>query len=94
MNNPRHALAYEASSYFETEPADGSSDSLKLARLQLRYRHRTPWNWAFVELRPAVDFPRNEDYEPTWNIMLRLEAIFGYRPRYDTLEFGPEEALR
>ncbi len=94
MKNPAHALAYEASSYFESEPVDGSTDHLKLARLQLRYRHRTPWEWAFVELRPAVDFPRDEDYEPTWNIMLRLEAIFGYRPKYDTLEFGPEEALR
>ena len=94
MKNSRHALAYEASTYFESEPADDSSDYFKLGRVQLRYRHRTPWDWAFIELRPAVDFSRHEDYAPSWNILLRFEAIFGYRPTYDTLEFGPEEALR
>ncbi len=61
--------------------------------LRLRYRRSTPWDWAFVELRPAVAFPRDKDYDATWRFMLRFEGIFGYKPKYETLEFGPEKNL-
>jgi len=61
--------------------------------LRLRYRRRTRWDWAYVERRPEVAFPRYNNYDATWRVMLRLEGIFGYQPSIDSLEFGPEKTI-
>ena len=93
MKSPRHAIAYEFSTYFQTDPDDGSNDYVDKSRLRVRYRHRTGYDWLFVEVRPTLTFDRKNDYDPNWSVLLRLEGIFGYQPKYETLEFGPEKNL-
>jgi len=93
LRSPNHAISYESNTYFESKPFDDSKQYVSETNLRLRYRHSTPWDWAYVELRPTLAFPRDKDYEPTWRFLLRLEGIFGYKPSYDTLEFGPERVL-
>ena len=93
MKSPRHALAYEFSTFFQTDPDDGSDDYVDKSRLRLRYRHNTKYDWLFVELRPTLTFDRENDYNGNWSFLVRLEGIFGYQPKYETLDFGPERAL-
>lgn len=94
LNSPKHALAYEWFSFFETDPADGSSDHLERTYLRLRYRHMTRWDWLFIEYRPRVNFKREDDYDATFDIIVRFESIFGYRPEFQTVRFGPEENIK
>jgi hypothetical protein len=91
FNSPRHALAYEWFSFFESEPEDGSSDYLDKSYFRLRYRHMTRWEWLFIEYRPRVSFKREDDYDASYDFTIRFEGIFGYRPELDTVRFGPEE---
>ena len=93
MKSPKHAMAYEFSTFLQTDPDDGSDDYVDKSRLRLRYRHRTGYDWLFVELRPTLTFDRDNDYDGNWSFLVRLEGIFGYQPRYDTLDFGPERHL-
>ena len=93
MESPKHAFAYEFSTYFQTDPDDGSDDYVDKTRFRVRYRHRTSYDWLFVELRPTLTFDRKSDYSPNWSFLVRLEGIFGYQPKYETLDFGPEKYL-
>ena len=102
MKSPKHALAYESSTVFQSKPFAGnreepgnvsSSNVVSETLLRLRYRRKTPWDWAYVELRPKVVFPRYNNYDATWRVMIRLEGIFGYKPGIESLEFVPERTL-
>jgi len=102
MKSNKHALAYESSTFFQTRPFEGSREDdnsvssgevVSETLLRLRYRRKTRWNWAYVELRPEVVFPRYNNYDATWRMMLRFEGIFGYKPSIESLEFGPEKTL-
>ena len=93
MKSPQHAFAYEFSTFFQTDPDDGSSDYVDKTRFRVRYRHRTSYDWLFVEVRPTLTFDRKDDYDPNWSLLIRFEGIFGYQPKYETLDFGPEKYL-
>ena len=93
MKSPQHAFAYEFGTFFQTDPDDGSDDYVDKSRLRVRYRHRTSYDWLFVEVRPTLTFDRENDYAGNWSLLVRLEGIFGYHPKYETLDFGPEKYL-
>jgi hypothetical protein len=93
MKSPKHALAYEFSTFFQSDPDDGSDDKIDKSRLRLRYRHNTKFDWLFFEVRPTLTFDRENDYDEEWSMLIRLEGIFGYSPKYQSLDFGPEKIL-
>lgn len=93
MKSRAHAISYESNTFFETEPFDGSKDYVSETNLRVRYRRKTHWDWAFFELRPTLAFPRDIGYDPTWRFLIRFEGIFGYSPKYDKIQFGPESVL-
>ncbi|MDY0268100.1 hypothetical protein [Trichloromonas sp.] len=72
----RRTLVYGWSNSFVTHPHHRLED----VTLSLRYRQRIWRDWLFYEVVPQVSFPRDEDYEATPGILLRLELIFGYYP--------------
>ncbi len=94
FDSPKHALAYEWFSFFEADPEDGSDDYLDKTYLRTRYRHTTRWDWLFVEYRPRVSFKRVDDYDATFDFLVRLEGIFGYKPKIDSILFGPEDTKK
>jgi hypothetical protein len=93
LNTPKHAMSYEFSTRFQSEPEDGSADIVDVSYFRLRYRHKSKYDWLFYEIRPQIAFRREDEYNSRLSLLLRLEALFGYKPRYDTLDFGPESQL-
>ena len=94
FKSPKHVMAYEWSTFLESDPSDGSDDYVEGSVLQLRYRRRTRWEWLFWEVSPGVTFRREHDYDAKGVFLFRLESIFGYQPDYGSLiDFGPERAL-
>ncbi|TRO84028.1 hypothetical protein [Trichloromonas acetexigens] len=73
----RRTLVYGWSNGFVTHP----HHRLENVTLSLRYRQRIWRDWLFYEVVPQVSFPREEDYEVTPGILLRLELVFGYYPK-------------
>lgn len=73
----RRTLVYGWSNGFVTHP----HHRLENVTLSLRYRQRIWRDWLFYEVVPQVSFPREEDYEATPGILLRLELVFGYYPK-------------
>jgi hypothetical protein len=68
----RRVLAAEWRNFFETEP-NGVLDS---SVLKLRYRQQTWRRWLWFEIAPQVKFPREDDYDFTPGIQVKLEARF------------------
>lgn len=93
LNSPKHAMSYEFRTRFQSKPEDGSDDYVDVSYLRLRYRHNTKYDWLFYEIQPQIAFRRENEYDGRLSLLLRLEAVFGYKPRYDTLDFGPESQL-
>ena len=93
LKSRKHLFAYEFSTYFESNPLDESDDYVERSLLKLRYRRQSKWDWLFWELSPRVTFKREHDYDGKFAMLFRLESIFGYRPDYGYMDFGPERAL-
>jgi hypothetical protein len=93
LKSRKHLLAYQFNTYFESDPLDGSDDYVERSVLKIRYRRQSRWDWLFWELSPKINFKREDDYDAKFVMLFRLESIFGYRPDYGYMDFGPERAL-
>ena len=65
-------LSMQWNNYFETKPSAVLDSSV----LKLRYRQRLWRKWLWFEAAPQIAFPRDEDYDATSGIYLKLEANF------------------
>lgn len=65
-------IRYEVQGYWAM--AEEASHRQTVARLH--YRQRLWENWVFAELSPAVVWPRERDFEPTPELLLRVDAYF------------------
>jgi hypothetical protein len=74
-----HGLVYQASLAGETSPRIQTVDY----EISMRYRKSLFWDWFFLEIAPAVHWPREDHFKPVSAILFRVEAIFGgdYLPR-------------
>ncbi|WP_143613219.1 hypothetical protein [Thiohalospira halophila] len=68
-------IRYEIQGYWAM--AEEASHRRTVARLH--YRQRLWQNWVFAELTPAVSWPQEEGFEPTPQLLLRLDAYFSER---------------
>ena len=66
-------IAYQAGVFADSDPDWAISDY----RVWFRFRRQIHKDWLYFELRPEVRFPNEGDYNPTYLIQLRLEAVFG-----------------
>jgi hypothetical protein len=66
-------LQYGWSNNFVTQP----THALEEIRLFVSYRQRIWRDWMFLEVSPQLAFPREEDYEISPGILLRLDMVFG-----------------
>lgn len=46
--------------------------------LSTRWRRHALRKWLFFEVEPFIDFERQNDYDTTWGIALRVGGYFGY----------------
>ena len=65
-------LSLQWNNYFETKP-DAVLDS---SVLKLRYRQQLWRKWLWLEAAPQIAFPRDEDYDATPGILLKLQVYF------------------
>jgi hypothetical protein len=68
----QRVLSYSASGFFETEP----QNVLSSAVIGARYRQQIWRRWLWFEVAPQVSFPRENDYDATAGLFLKLEAEF------------------
>jgi hypothetical protein len=68
----RNALRYSAG----VLGASGSRPRIEDSYLQLRYRRDVHKGYLFLDLAPALHFPREADRDPRWALTLRLEMYF------------------
>jgi len=73
----RRVLVYTWSNSFVTHP----NHRLEDVTLSVRYRQRIWRDWLYYEVIPQLSFPREENFDVTPGIMLRLEAVFGHYRR-------------
>jgi len=72
--SPRRVLVYGWSNAFVTHP----NHRLEAVTLSVRYRQRIYRDWLYYEVIPQLAFPREENFDVTPGIMLRLEMVFGH----------------
>ncbi len=68
----RQAIRYSAVMLGES----GSSPSIEDTYLQTRYRRNLHRGILFLDVAPALHFPREHDRDPRWALDLRLEMYF------------------
>lgn len=66
-------VAFDWRNFFSTRPESQLDES----QVRVRYRRSVKWRWFFLEVRPVLAFPEDQDYDATWRLKLRLEALFG-----------------
>jgi len=71
--NNTHGYIIELAMAGHTEP----HTVMDRYRIEFKYRRRTIWNWFYLELAPALEFPRDRDYDPTPKFSLSCDIIFG-----------------
>jgi hypothetical protein len=72
--SPRRVLVYSWGNSFVTYP----SHRLEAMVLSVRYRQRIWRDWLFYEVAPQLAFPREENFDVTPGIFMRLEMMFGH----------------
>jgi hypothetical protein len=75
--SPRRVLVYSWGNSFVTHP----SHRLESVVLSVRYRQRIWRDWLYYEVAPQLSFPREENFDITPGIFLRLEMLFGHYPK-------------
>ncbi|MFP4180970.1 MAG: hypothetical protein ACLFTX_00035 [Thiohalospira sp.] len=68
-------IRYELQGYW----ASAEKEWFRQGAARLHYRQRLWGNWVFAELVPAVVWPRSRDFEPTPELLLRVDAYFSER---------------
>jgi hypothetical protein len=48
---------------------------------QVRFRHRAYRKWLFLEVAPQIVFREEDDYDPSYRLAIRADAVFGERYR-------------
>lgn len=72
--SPRRVLVYSWSNSYVTHP----NHRLESYGLSVRYRQRIWRDWLYYEVIPQINFPRDENFDVTPGIGLRLEMVFGH----------------
>jgi len=68
-------LSYEWENHFENID---KQEELTDLWLLVRYRQQFLRDWLFYEISPRVNFPRDEDWEPNWGLLFRIEINLGF----------------
>lgn len=71
----RRALAYDVGVLGNDEPTVQASSYFA----SVRYRQNIHKKWLFVEAIPAVNLFKEENWEPNYSFILRLDLVFGSR---------------
>ena len=74
--NDRHSIAYTAQARSENLKGQ-STFYLRSYDILSTYRYRAYKKHMFVDLIPAVSFPKEYQFLTNWSLTLRLEIIFG-----------------
>jgi hypothetical protein len=74
--SPRRVLVYGLGNSFVTRP----SHRLESIVLSVRYRQQIWRDWLYYEIVPQLAFPREENFDVTPGVFLRLEMLFGDYP--------------
>jgi hypothetical protein len=69
----RSNMAYEVGVLFETDPGFKATAYFS----SVRFRRDIHRGWVFLEVKPQVLFPREQDYEIAPSIALSIELLFG-----------------
>ncbi|MDD3618202.1 MAG: hypothetical protein RBR09_11535 [Desulfobulbaceae bacterium] len=71
---PEKVFSYEWENHF----ASAKQGELTDLWLLLRYRQQFLRRWLFYEISPRVNFPRDDDWNPNYGLLFRIELIFGF----------------
>jgi len=66
------ALAYEVGVLGNTRPTTQTSSYY----VNVRYREQLHQDWLFLDVVPAVSWPRDMDFEPVYSLTARIEILF------------------
>lgn len=69
----RAAWIFKTGASAHTEPRT----EMEEYSLRLAYERRVHSNWAFIEIEPGADFPRDRDFDFTPQIKFKLKLLFG-----------------
>lgn len=67
-------ISYEWENHF----ADLQRDDLTDLWLLVRYRQKFLRDWLLFEISPRVNFPKDDDWEPNYGLLFRIEMNFGF----------------
>ena len=70
--NKRKSLAYQVGGRAIKDSELYSTDYYYL----IRYRQKMHKNWLFLDIIPAINHPRDNDFKPVRSISLKLEIVF------------------
>lgn len=73
----RAQLAYDLGATFDNDPNWRATDYYA----RLRYRRLIYKSWAFLEVRPRIGWPEENDHRKELSLLVRLEVNFGHRYR-------------
>ena len=71
----RNRISYRVGARGASEPVVAASGYLA----DLRYRHLVHRQWLYLDIRPAVDWRRDQSFEPVHSVTFTLSAIFSER---------------
>ena len=69
----RRMVSYQVGAYGQTDPTWFMTDYL----LVVRYRQLIHKEWLFFEVRPQVQYSKENDWDDEVSLLLRLELFFG-----------------
>jgi hypothetical protein len=69
----RRKISYQIGAYGQTSPTWVMTDYL----LVVRYRQLVHREWLFFEIRPQVQYSKENDWDDEVSLLLRLEMLFG-----------------
>ena len=69
----RRMVSYQVGAYGQTDPTWFMTDYL----LVVRYRQLIHKEWLFFEIRPQVQYSKENDWDDEVSLLLRLELFFG-----------------
>ena len=71
--SPNRKISYQIGAYGQTQPTWFMTDYLVV----MRYRQNLHKEWLFFEIRPQVQYSKENDWDDELSLLLRLDLLFG-----------------
>jgi hypothetical protein len=71
--SPNRKISYQVGAYGQTQPTWFMTDYL----IVVRYRQNLHKEWLFFEIRPQVQYSKDNDWDDEVSLLLRLDLLFG-----------------